>query len=42
MNTNTTHTNADERKQPTSTNDTRRDDEQFWTDWWREYAKTWK
>ena len=20
----------------------RRDDEQFWADWWREYAQTWK
>jgi hypothetical protein len=38
MNTNTTN----ERKQPTNTNESRRDDDQFWMNWWREYAQTWK
>jgi hypothetical protein len=34
-----------EAKQPTtntSTNTTRRDDDQFSNDWWREFAETWK
>lgn len=43
MNTNDTNANRNERKQPASTNDNnRRDDEQVLADWWREYAQTWK
>jgi hypothetical protein len=39
MNTNNPNTNdRDEKKQ----NDQNRNDDQFWTNWWREYAQTWK
>ncbi|WP_276522282.1 hypothetical protein [Kallotenue papyrolyticum] len=39
MHTNDTTT---ERTQPTGANDQQRgDEEQFWADWWREYAQTW-
>ncbi|HEY0601757.1 MAG TPA: hypothetical protein VGD58_02545 [Herpetosiphonaceae bacterium] len=41
MNTNTQKTT--ETKQPTtSTKESRRDDDQFSNDWWREFAETWK
>ncbi len=39
---NTTTQNTTDRNQSATTSDTRRDDEQFWANWWREYAKTWK
>lgn len=44
MNTNDKNTNnRNDRSQPANTNETnRRDDEQFWAEWWREYAQTWK
>lgn len=29
-------------KQPGGDEQKRRDEEQFWADWWREYAQTWK
>lgn len=31
-------------RQQTTDNDEqkRRDEEQFWADWWREYAQSWK
>ncbi|HEY0733464.1 MAG TPA: hypothetical protein VGD69_01035 [Herpetosiphonaceae bacterium] len=44
MNTNTQKANETKQtKQPTtSTNESRRDDDQFSNDWWREFAETWK
>jgi hypothetical protein len=40
---NTNDKNFNERNQQTNGNDqNRRDDDQFWADWWREYAQTWK
>ncbi len=33
----------DDRNQTTNNSEQqRRDEEQFWADWWREYAQTWK
>jgi hypothetical protein len=41
---NTKTTNASDTKQPQTTNtkESRRDDDQFSNDWWREFAETWK
>jgi hypothetical protein len=34
---------ATTRTQPNPKSDkTERDDEKFWSEWWREYAQTWK
>ncbi len=33
---------ANERRQPSTDEQQRRDEAQFWVDWWREYAETWK
>lgn len=40
MNTNNKTTN--EQNDPKQDDQNRSDDEQFWTEWWREYAQTWK
>jgi hypothetical protein len=40
MNTNTTTGN--DRQQHTNGSDQNRKDEQFWAEWWREFAQTWK
>ena len=44
MNTNTSKTNETKqtKQSATSTNESRRDDDQFSNDWWREFAATWK
>jgi hypothetical protein len=40
---NTNQQPRDERKQsPAKDEQKRRDEEQFWANWWREYAQTWK
>jgi hypothetical protein len=40
---NTNDKNTSDRNQQTSGNDQkRRDEDQFWAEWWREYAQTWK
>ncbi len=40
MNTNSKPIN--EQPEPKQDDRNRRDEEQFWTEWWREYAQTWK
>ncbi|HEY0601756.1 MAG TPA: hypothetical protein VGD58_02540 [Herpetosiphonaceae bacterium] len=42
MNTKTTNAGDNKSTQTTSTNESRRDDDQFSNDWWREFAETWK
>ncbi len=41
MNTNDRNIN-ERREQANGSDQNRRDDDQFWADWWREYAQTWK
>ena len=41
MNTKTTNA-SDNKSTQTSTKESRRDDDQFSNDWWREFAETWK
>jgi hypothetical protein len=41
MNTNDKNTN-DRTQQTSGSDQNRRDDDQFWAEWWREYAQTWK
>lgn len=38
---NTNDKNTETRNQPQQ-DDKNRNDEQFWAEWWREYAQTWK
>jgi hypothetical protein len=38
MNTNEKNTNTQNKQDDQN----RRDEDQFWTNWWREYAQTWK
>ena len=44
MNTNTQKANETKqtKQSTTSTKESRRDDDQFSNDWWREFAETWK
>ncbi len=39
MNANTKNTNDNN---PQQDEGKRREEKQFWTEWWREYAQTWK